>query len=94
VCQLRLQVVILPLSTGALQGNGRLRGEVHDQIDLPVRERLHSITSERDYSYNHLVHEQRRAQECSNPSRVHHSDNVRITLTIEFMGCQVRNMGW
>jgi len=32
--ELRLQLVLLPLATDNLQGNGRLRGEVRDQFDL------------------------------------------------------------
>jgi hypothetical protein len=38
-----LHLAILPLVTGALQGNGGLRSEVRNQVNLSVRKRLHLL---------------------------------------------------
>jgi hypothetical protein len=37
VRQLHLQLAKLPLAAGNLQGNGSLRGEVRDQLNLVLR---------------------------------------------------------
>ena len=42
VRELRLQLVLLPLATDNLQGNGRLCSEVCDQFDLFLRKVLYA----------------------------------------------------
>jgi hypothetical protein len=47
--QLALHLAILPLATGALQGNGGWRSEVPEQGNLFVGERLHLFAAQSNY---------------------------------------------
>jgi hypothetical protein len=47
--QLTLHLAILPLATGALQGNGGLRSEVPEYGNLSVGERLHLFAAQSNY---------------------------------------------
>jgi hypothetical protein len=91
VRELRLNLAILPLAAGALQGNGGLRGEVPEQGNLFVGERLHLFAAQSNYPHYLIVLEQRHNQARSKTC-VHHRDRIIIPM-IAFKCCQVGDVG-
>src|SRR5246127_4662083 len=89
--QLALHLEILPLATGALQGNGGLRSEVREQANLFVGERLYPCAAQTNYPDYLIVFEQRHKQGRS-ITFLRRSD-PKIIPMIAFKCCQVRDVG-
>src|SRR4029077_8307708 len=82
--QLALHLAILPLTAGALQRNGRLRGEVRDQVNLRVGERLYLGAGNTDCTNQLIFLEHRHEEQCPSAERFGPRE-----LTISRLCCHV-----
>jgi hypothetical protein len=89
--QLALHLAILPLATGALQGNGGLRSEVREQANLFLGERLHLFAAQSNYPGYPIVFDQRHNQARS--KACFHHRGQKIIPMIASKRCQVGDVG-
>src|SRR5262249_24743569 len=84
VRQLHLRFAQLPLAADDLQGNGRLRGEVRDHLDLTLRKGLYALPPDR-HRPDQLVVSEHRHEETRPSTQFGYDHSLSLFRRAEFL---------